>query len=149
MQKGSGLSMDYKYSFTAELVLPASPEQIYEILIDPLKMSKYVPTTLDVTIVSNQTKGQGVISRWRSKRPDGSIAEWNETVAVAELNRRMVFKYLESSDTEGEYLLSPTPEGHTKVTFTEFMQQLHADEQWHVDHVKEILKNLERAAADL
>lgn len=141
--------MEYKYNFTAELILHAPPEKIYEILIDPLKMSKYVPTVLDVKIVSEQEKGQGVISRWRNKRPDGTITEWNETVAIAEPNKRMVFKYLELADTEGEYLLSQTPEGHTKVTFTESMQKILVDEQWHQDHVVEILKNLERAVADL
>lgn len=141
--------MGYKYNFTAEMVLPASPEQIYEILIDPLKMSKYVPTVVEVKIVSAQKKGQGVISRWRNRRPDGTTTEWNETVAIAEPNKRMVFKYLEKADVEGEYLLSKTPEGHTKVTFTESMQEIFADEQWHRDHVKDILKTLERAAVDL
>ncbi|MHA1861700.1 MAG: SRPBCC family protein [Candidatus Ranarchaeia archaeon] len=140
--------MAFKHNFTAELVLPVSPERIYDILIDPVKMGSYVPTVISVKIVSDKKKGAGVVSRWQSRRPDGTVAEWNETIAVEEKNRRMVFRYMGSSDTQGEYLLSPIGDGKTKVVFTESMQELIADEKWHQEHVKEILENLKNAVMD-
>ena len=139
--------MSFKYNFTAEIELDVSPAKVFQILEDPLIMSKYVPSVQEVKIVSDIKKGQGVISRWTSQRPDGSIAEWNETVAIAEKDRRMVFKYLELSDTQGEYLLEPTSTNGTKIIFTESMQKLISEEKWHQDHVKEILENIRRAVS--
>ena len=61
----------------------------------------------------------------------------------------MVFKYLELSDTQGEYVLEPTATNGTRIVFTESMQRLISEEKWHQDHVKEILENIRRAVSAL
>ncbi len=105
-------------TFTHNLTIHASPEKIYEYLIDPLRISKHIDRTQKCEIIAGSGKGKGTVSRWTWDDSTGKIVTWEEEIIEAIPNKKMQFQYRTFRNIIGTYELTPVANG-TEITFTE------------------------------
>ena len=105
-------------TFAHTLTIHASPEKIYEYLIDPLRISKHIDRTQKCEIIAGPGKGKGTVSRWTWDDSTGKIVTWEEEIIEAIPNKKMQFQYRTFRNIIGTHELTPVANG-TEIIFTE------------------------------
>jgi hypothetical protein len=107
-----------RQTFSHTLIIDASAHDIYECLIDPLKISSNIDRITDCTIVSGPSKGKGAVSRWTRDDGSGNLDTWEEEIIDAVQDQEMTFQYRSYLTITGIHQLRPVT-GGTEATFTE------------------------------
>jgi uncharacterized membrane protein len=131
-----------RQTFSHSLIIEAPAHDIYEYLIDPLRIAKHIDGNLNCTIVSGPSKGKGAVSEWNLVDGKGNLVTWEEEITVAIPDQQMSFRYRSYRNIEGSHRLEPVLDG-TEITFTEIHDYEEIDPvacQRDVEHVLGSLK---------
>ena len=107
-----------RQTFSHTLIIEASAHDIYECLVDPLKMSKNIDRMKECVIVSGPSKGKGAVSRWTRDDGSGNHDTWEEEITEAIPDQEVSFRYHDYLNIEGTHKLKSVA-GGTEITFTE------------------------------
>lgn len=108
-----------RQTFSHTLIIETPAHDIYEFLIDPLKISENIDRVKECVIVSGPSKGMGAVSRWTRDDGSGNLDTWEEEIVETIPDQEMTFRYRSYLNIEGTHRLSPVANG-TEITFTEF-----------------------------
>ena len=105
-------------SFQKTIEIDAPPEKVFAVLSDITKFTKHEKGVNRVEILSKQSQGVGVHSRWTIEREEG-IVTWEEKVTHWEPSRLFRFEVITPEyKAEGWHKLSPLKNGQaTRLEF--------------------------------
>ena len=107
-----------RQTFSHTLIIEASAREIYECLVDPVKISKNIDRMKECVIVSGPSKGKGAVSKWTKDDGSGNLDTWEEEIIETVPDQEMSFRYHDYLNIEGTHKLNPVADG-TEITFTE------------------------------
>jgi uncharacterized membrane protein len=124
----------------------ASPEKVFQFLLDPKNLEKTVPSNLDIKIKRGDFSGPSAQMHWKLTKKDGTKVEWTEEYTQYTENKLLKWKSSGGPLWEGVYRLQHVEGGTflTMVETTDYFESAKQHEQVLTEQLNKTKKLIEK-----